>query len=103
MAKGDFDHLINNLEKKSLKKSIFNYKYGRRAFLSLGQGNSSDWLETLLPNTRIIIEPKIIGSNLTIFFMFLQLMFVVEIVKIFSTPIFFELFITFFMFLNNGS
>ena len=55
-------HLIKNLERISPENSIFNYKSGRKAFLSLGQGNIDEWLETLLPNTRIILEPKIIGS-----------------------------------------
>ena len=56
------NHLIRNLERISPEKSIFNYKSGRKAFLSLGHGNIREWLETFLPNTRIIIEPKIIGS-----------------------------------------
>ena len=56
------NHLIRNLERISPENSIFNYKSGRKAFLSLGQGNIREWLETFLPNTRIIIEPKIIGS-----------------------------------------
>ena len=66
MYKGEFDHLINNLERRPLKNSIFNYKLGKKAFLSLGQGNIIEWLETLLPNTRLIIEPKIIGSGIGI-------------------------------------
>ena len=61
-----FEHLIKNLEKTSFNDSIFNYESGRRAFLSLGKGNIHDWLETLLPNTRIILEPKIIGSSIGI-------------------------------------
>jgi DNA ligase (NAD+) len=56
------NHLIRNLERISSENSIFNYKSGRKAFLSLGQGNIREWLETFLPNTRIILEPKIIGS-----------------------------------------
>jgi len=56
------DHLIRNLERISPENSIFNYKSGRKAFLSLGQGNIREWLEIFLPNTRIILEPKIIGS-----------------------------------------
>ena len=60
------DHLIRNLERISPENSIFNYKSGKKAFLSLGQGNMYEWLETLLPNTRIIIEPKIIGSDIGI-------------------------------------
>ena len=61
-----FDHLISNLERISPEESIFNYKTGRNAFLSLGQGNIREWLDTLLPNTRLIIEPKIIGSSIGI-------------------------------------
>tara|TARA_Y100001968_G_scaffold326632_1_gene370117 strand:+ start:444 stop:1130 length:687 start_codon:yes stop_codon:yes gene_type:complete len=56
-------HLIRNLERISPEKSIIDYKYGRKAFLSLGQGDIREWLETLLPNTRIILEPKIIGTS----------------------------------------
>jgi len=55
-------HLTNNLEKTSQKYSIFNYKNGRKAFSSTGQENIYEWLDIFLPNTRIIIEPKIIGS-----------------------------------------
>ena len=62
------DHLIRNLDKISPENSIFNYKSGRKAFLSLGQGNIYEWLETLLPNTRIILEPKIIGSSIGILY-----------------------------------
>ena len=55
-------HLTSNLERISPENSIFNYKSGRQAFVSLEQGNIREWLETFLPNTRIILEPKIIGS-----------------------------------------
>ena len=64
--KGKFDHLLNNLEMTSNKYSIFNYKSGRRAFLSLSKRNTSEWLEMLLPNTRLIIEPNIIGLSIGI-------------------------------------
>ena len=60
------EHLIRNLERISPENSIFNYVSGRKAFLSLGQGNIQKWLEALLPNTRIILEPKIIGSSIGI-------------------------------------
>ena len=60
------NHLVRNLERISPENSIFNYKSGRKAFLSLGQGNIREWLETFLPNTRIILEPKIIGSIIAI-------------------------------------
>ena len=60
------NHLIRNLDRISPENSIFNYKSGRKAFLSLGKGNTREWLERLLPNTRIILEPKIIGSGIGI-------------------------------------
>ncbi len=61
---GRSDHLVKNLERISPQNSIFNYNSGKKAFLSLEQGNISKWLENLLPNTRIIIEPKIIGISI---------------------------------------
>ena len=61
-----FQHLINNLENVESKDSIFNYECGTKSFLSLGHGNVNEWLETLLPNTRLILEPKIIGTNIGI-------------------------------------
>ena len=64
--KQKFDHLLNNLERISYKNSVFNYEFGRKALLSLGQGNIHEWLEKLLPNTRLILEPKIIGSDIGI-------------------------------------
>ena len=60
------DHLIRNLQRISPENSVFNFKSGRKAFLSLGQGNIHEWLDSLLPNTKIIIEPKIIGSVIAI-------------------------------------
>ena len=60
------DHLIKNLERISPENSIINYKSGNKALLSLGQGNIHEWLESLLPNTRIILEPKIIGTDIGI-------------------------------------
>ena len=60
------NHLVRNLERISPDNSIFNHKSGRKAFLSLGQGDIHEWLESLLPNTRIILEPKIIGSAIGI-------------------------------------
>ncbi len=60
--KTSFDHLTRNLKRISPENSIFNYESGRKAFLSLGQGNYQKWSDTLLPNTRLILEPKIIGS-----------------------------------------
>ena len=53
------NHLIRNLERISPENSIFNYKSGSKAFVSLGQGNYREWLDTFLPNTRIILEQKV--------------------------------------------
>ena len=60
------DHLIKNLERISFENSIINYKSEKKNLLSLGQGNVHEWLESLLPNTRIILEPKIIGLDIGI-------------------------------------
>ena len=62
----NFQHLINNLENVESKYSIFNYERGTKSLLSLGHENVNEWLETLLPNTRLILEPKIIGTNIGI-------------------------------------
>ena len=64
--KNNYDHLINNLERLSSENSVFNYEPGQKAFLALGKGNIHEWLETLLPNTRLIVEPNIIGSSISI-------------------------------------
>mgnify|MGYP001487276293 CR=1 FL=1 len=64
--KEKYHHLINNLVRISSVNSIFNYEVGRKALLSLGKGNIREWLEKFLPNTRFIIEPKIIGFNIGI-------------------------------------
>ena len=61
---GKFTHLVNNLERISPNNSIFNNKSCQKAFQTDNQGDFNDWLETFLPNTRLIIEPKIIGSGI---------------------------------------
>tara|TARA_B100001250_G_scaffold363903_1_gene343550 strand:- start:384 stop:590 length:207 start_codon:yes stop_codon:yes gene_type:complete len=61
-----YNHLIKNHEKISSGNSIFNYESGRKAFLALGQGTIHEWLESLLPNTRLILELQIIGSSIGI-------------------------------------
>ena len=48
------DHLTRNLERISPENSVFNYTSGRKTFLSIGKGNISEWLDTFLPNTRIL-------------------------------------------------
>tara|TARA_Y100001968_G_scaffold330199_1_gene381370 strand:- start:1202 stop:1888 length:687 start_codon:yes stop_codon:yes gene_type:complete len=66
IAKGRLDHLINNLERNSYKDSIFNYEPGRKAFISIKKANVREWLKTFLPNTRLILEPKIRGYSIAI-------------------------------------
>ena len=61
-----FDHLRRNLERISSDNSIFNYNSRRKAFLSPRKEDFREWLDTLLPNTRLILEPKIIGSSIII-------------------------------------
>ena len=63
-----FDHLNKNLERISTTNSILNYELGKKAFLSLGKGNYKNWIKSLLPNTRIILEPKIIGHSMSIYY-----------------------------------
>jgi len=62
----NFQHLINNLENVESKDSISNYERGTKSLLSLVHEKVNEWLETLLPNTRLILEPKIIGINIGI-------------------------------------
>ena len=59
-------HLSKNLDRIVLNNSIFNYSSGRKAFLSLGKGSHEKWLKNLLPNTRLIIEPKLIGKSIAL-------------------------------------
>ncbi len=63
-----FDHLIKNLERIREKDTILNHEFCKNDILSLGKGNLNDWLEQLLPNTRLIIEPKINGIGLAIYY-----------------------------------
>ena len=62
----EYEHLINNLERISLKNSIFDSEPGQKAFLSLGQGCHLEWLKTMLPDTRLIIEPEIDGYDIAL-------------------------------------
>ena len=43
--KENFDHLKNNLDRISEKKSILNKQCGEKVFLALSKGNYKDWLE----------------------------------------------------------
>ena len=61
-----YDHLTFNLKRISSEKSIFNYESGQRAFLSLGKANIYELLDKPLPKTRLILEPRTMGSIIAI-------------------------------------
>ena len=63
-----FDHLINNLERISTTNSLFNNNSGKKGLLSPTEGNHRKWLDKLLPNTSLILEPNIIGSSIAILY-----------------------------------
>ena len=60
-----FDHLEKNLLRIDPKCDYFNKK--NKLFLpSLPKGNTKQFLERLLPDTRLLIEPKIDGCAIAI-------------------------------------
>ena len=59
--KADFDQLENNLRRISPKNDYFNQKL---VLPSLVKGHEDEFLEKLLPNTRLIIAPKIVGCGI---------------------------------------
>tara|TARA_B100000700_G_C15028074_1_gene849193 strand:+ start:1690 stop:2373 length:684 start_codon:yes stop_codon:yes gene_type:complete len=61
-----FYHLKNNLKRFTYNESIFNNECGQKALLSIGHGDYDQWSQRLLPNTRLIVEPEIIGINIAI-------------------------------------
>ena len=61
-----FDHLIKNLTRITKENSIINNQKGEKICFSLKKGNLNQWLDTLLPNTRLIIEPKITGIGVAL-------------------------------------
>ena len=59
MSDKPFDHLEANLRRVDLHNSYFHQK---RVLLRIDNGDYQEWLEEkILPNTRLIIEPKIDG------------------------------------------
>ena len=59
LSNAEFYQLKNNLRRITPKNDYFNQK---KLFLpSLGKGRVDEFLEKLLPNTRLIIAPKIVG------------------------------------------
>ncbi len=64
-----FKHLTRNLYR--IREGIFSQSSSKKQFFiySLNSGNHEDWiLNNLLPNTKLIIQPKIIGSCITLFY-----------------------------------
>ncbi len=63
MLDENFDHLLLNFSKPNYRESAFGKNCSENDFLGLDHGNYRLWLlDNLLPNTRLIIEPKIKGS-----------------------------------------
>ena len=63
-----FEHLLNNLKRIDPKYSIFHRSKDLTNVFSLNNGNIEGWLDSLLPNTRLIIEPKIEGCSIALNF-----------------------------------
>ena len=57
----DLDHILRNLKRVELKESIFHGSQSCHCSFSLENENLKEWLGGFLPNTRLIIEPKIEG------------------------------------------
>ena len=54
----EFDSLVRNLKRIDLNNSYF---HQNKVLPSMGNGNYEEFLETLLPETRLIVTPKIDG------------------------------------------
>ncbi len=54
----EFDSLVRNLKRIDPKNSYF---HQNKVLPSMGNGNYEEFLETLLPDTRLIFTPKIDG------------------------------------------
>ena len=59
----EFDHLENNLRRIASKNDYFNQNL---VLPSPGIGREDEFLEKLLPNTRLIIAPNIVGCDIAI-------------------------------------
>ncbi len=67
MDSKNFSHLEANLLRASAEKSVFQKKNYVEKFLGFDHGNYKYWLEErILPNTRLIIEPKIKGCGISL-------------------------------------
>ena len=54
----EFDSLVRNLKRIDPNNSYF---HQNKVLPSMGNGNYEEFLETLLPDTRLIVTPKIDG------------------------------------------
>ena len=54
----EFDSLVRNLKRIDPNNSYF---HQNKVLPSMGNGNYEEFLETLLPDSRLIIKPKIDG------------------------------------------
>ena len=59
----EFEQLENNLKRVALKNDYLQQKL---VLPSMGKGRENEFLETLLPNTRLIIAPKIVGCAMAL-------------------------------------
>jgi len=68
LTEKNFEHLFNNLTRIDPQSSIFNGEVEITKTFSLMNGNLLEWLDELLPNTRLLIEPKIEGCGIALNF-----------------------------------
>ena len=68
MTYKDFDHLQKNLHRVSKDKAHSNSSLYRKAWIGSSSQTLDDWLQQLLPNTRLILEPKIDGISVEFFY-----------------------------------
>ena len=63
LSDAEVDQLKNNLRRISPKNDYFNKKL---VLPSMGKGREDEFLKKLLPNTRLIIAPKIVGCAIAL-------------------------------------
>ena len=68
MNEKNFEHLLNNLTRIDPQSSIFKGGMEITKTFSLMNGNLLEWLDELLPSTRLLIEPKIDGCGIALNF-----------------------------------
>ena len=60
--------LTRNLSRISSENHFFNYSMIRNEFPSMANDTLDNWIGKLLPNTRLIIEPLILGCQTVLFY-----------------------------------